>query len=163
MEFSTVQDAYGFHHGHNDYFSRGLRHWQEQDLDKAQIYFRMADQSAERGDEQRNLYTSYHGLAMVHAGDLSGLNFCRQAAALETRLADVFYNLALVEFRLNHRYRGCVAVAKGLRLDSRHLGLLRLRREMGVRRKPVVGFLSRDNPINIMLGKVTYPLRKKAS
>ncbi len=142
-------------------FQDGLRHWQDENLERALVCFRTADQNADRHDPFRNLYTSYHGVALVFRGDICGLNFCRQAAAVEHQHADVFCNLAMAEYRLNHRRRACMAMNKGLKLNPRHAGLHRLRLQMGVRRPQVVRFLSRDNPLNRLLGKLTYTGNKQ--
>jgi hypothetical protein len=52
------------------------------------------------------------------------------------------------------RRKAVEALEKGLALDPRHPGLLRLRAEFGTRRPPVISFLHRDNPLNVSLGKV---------
>jgi hypothetical protein len=142
-------------------FQAGLQHWHNDELERALACFRSADQHADRCDTYRNLYTSYHGVALVFKGDVSGLNFCRQAAALEHRHADIFCNLALAEHRLKHRRRACLALEQGLKLNPRHACLHRLRVQMGARRPQVLRFLSRDNLLNRLLGRFTYQLTKR--
>ena len=127
------------------------RHWKT-----AARHFGLADQKSGRHDVRQHLYRSYHGLSLVYCGDVSGLNLCRHAAAKEAIKATVFYNLALAEIRFRHRKRACTAVRRGLELNPAHAGLLKLRREMGVRRDPCLPFLRRDNLLNKWLGKATY-------
>jgi hypothetical protein len=119
-------------------------------------HYAQAERKSGREDVYQQMYRSAHGLALVYAGDISGLNLCRHAASLETVNADVFLNLALAELRLQHRKRACEAVTRGLRLDARHAQLVALRNRMGTRRRPVLPFLKRDNLLNKWLGKATY-------
>ncbi len=134
----------------------GLAFFKKKQWKTAARHFGQADRKSRRSDENYHLYTSYHGLALVYCGDVSGLNFCRHAAAAEKLNATVFLNLALAELRFRHRRRACDAVSEGLRLDGRHAGLLKIRRKMGVRRRPCVPFLKRENPFNRWLGRMTY-------
>ncbi len=119
-------------------------------------HFAVAERMSDRNDIHKYLYRSCHGLSLVNCGDYSGLNLCRNAAGRETIDADVFLNLALAELKMNHRKRACHAVSLGLDVDPRHARLLKLRRSMGMRRKPCVPFLRRENILNKWLGKVTY-------
>ena len=127
-----------------------MRHWRT-----AARHFGLADCRCGRSDVNEHLYRSYHGLSLVYSGDVSGLNLCRHAAAKETLRATVFENLALAEIRFRHRKRACTAIGLGLHIDPAHAGLLRLRREMGVRRDPCIRFLRRENVLNKWLGKAT--------
>jgi len=101
-------------------------------------------------------YKSWHGLALVYSGDVSGLNLCRYAAAKEAIDATVFQNLVLAELKFRHRKRACATLKRGLSIDPKHRGLLKLRRNMGARRQPCLMFLDRNNPLNKWLGKMTY-------
>jgi hypothetical protein len=119
-------------------------------------HFGQAERRSGREDVNQHLYRSFHGLALVYCGDVSGLNLCRHAAGVETVHAEVFLNLALAEVKFQHRKRACQAVSHGLNLDPRHEKLLVLRSRMGVRRRPSLPFLKRDNVLNKWLGKATY-------
>lgn len=137
-------------------YQLGLAFFGKKQWKTAARHFRLADERSPRSDNAAHLYRSYHGLALMYCGDVSGLNLCRNAAGRETLQADVFLNLALAELHLGHRKRACSAITQGLNLDGRHAALLKLRSRMGVRRQPCVRFLKRDNPLNRWLGKVTY-------
>jgi len=139
----------------------GLAFFDKKQWKTAVRHFSQADRNTHRHDDNYHLYTSYHGLALVCCGDVSGLNFCRHAAAAETIKATVFQNLALAELYFNHRRRACDAVSTGLKIDSRHAGLLKMRNRMGVRRRPCVSFLKRSNPFNKWLGRMTYNRHRK--
>ena len=139
----------------------GLAFFNKKQWKTAVSHFGEADRRSRRDDENYHLYTSCHGLALVYCGDVSGLNFCRHAAAAETIKATVHQNLALAELYLNHRQRACNAVKAGLKIDSRHSGLLDTRKKMGVRRRPCVPFLKRNNPFNKWLGRITFNRHRK--
>lgn len=144
-------------------YQLGLAFFGKKQWKTAARHFRLADERAPRNDIDAHLYRSYHGLALIYCGDVSGLNLCRNAAGRETLRAAVFLNLALAELHFSHRKRACSAVTHGLQLDPRHAGLLKVRGRMGVRREPCVRFLKRDNPLNRWLGKATYPRSRRNS
>jgi hypothetical protein len=54
------------------------------------------------------------------------------------------------------------AIAQGRAIDPYDTQLIHLRRALGLRRKPVLGFLSRKNLLNIILGKISYLIYKVA-
>lgn len=137
-------------------YQLGLAFFHKRRWRAAARHFGLADRASQRDDEDANVYTSYHGLALICCGDISGLNLCRHAAGVETQRADVFVNLVLAELRYRHRRRAYEALCGGLAIAprSRRLRLLALR--MGVRRQPPLPFLRRENRLNKWLGKVTY-------
>lgn len=137
-------------------YQLGLAFFGKKQWKTAARHFRLADERSPRSDSAAHLYRSYHGLALMYCGDVSGLNLCRNAAGRETLQADVFLNLALAELHLSHRKRACEALALGLRMNPQHKGLLKLRSRIGVRRAPCVALLNRDNPLNKWLGKLTW-------
>ena len=51
------------------------------------------------------------------------------------------------------------AIAQGLALDPRNSALRSLQSEIGVRKRPVLGFLSRNNPVNRTLGKLRRQMK----
>ncbi|MGA7800720.1 MAG: hypothetical protein WCC36_07900 [Gammaproteobacteria bacterium] len=140
----------------SDEFQVGLEHFRRQDWRGAVCWFRQAEARADRVDLHRNRYTAYHGLGLVLIGDLSGLNLCRRAASDERHDAEVFACQARAELQLNHRRRAWEALCRGLHLEPAHPALRRLRLQMGVRRSPLVPFLSRDHVVNRILGRLTY-------
>lgn len=147
----------------NDEFRRGLEHFRKQDWRGAVSWFRQAEARADRQDSFRNRYTAYYGLALVFIGDLSGLNLCRNAARDELQDAEVFVCQARAELQLNHRRRAWQAVRRGMQVNPEHEALHRLQREMGVRRTPLLPFLSRDHVLNRILGKLTYGGRVRSA
>ena len=134
----------------------GLEFYKSRQWKTAARHFALAEQTSSYDDVHMHLYMSYQGLSLVLSGDVSGLNLCRHAASMETIQATVFLNLALAEVRFNHRKRACSAIRLGLGIDPRHSELLSLRKSMGMRRRPCLAFLSRSNPVNKWLGRLTY-------
>lgn len=145
-------------------FIQGQRSFRQGDLKTALACFKSACQSTADVDLHAHLYASYLGYTQVLLNDISGLNLCRRAAAEESRRGEVFENLVRAELKLGHRKQACEALRRGLRVDRTNPALKALRAEMGFRRSPVLGFLDRDNPLNRLLGKLTYrSARRKAT
>ena len=140
-------------------FLRGLARWRAGDYQGAAVCFRKAEGVADRRHRQRHRYASFHGLALVHLGDPGGLALCRGAAAADELDVVLLRNLTLAELRAGHRRRALAALQRGLAVDPREPELLRLRCSLGTRRRPVLGFLGRDHPLNRLLGRVTYRRR----
>ena len=107
-------------------------------------------------DEYSSLYASYHGYVNAQLGNPNGLRQCRLAAHFEEHHADVFLNLARVEIQEGNRTRALDAIRSGLRLDPGHTALRQIRNEQGVRRRPVIGWLTRENRVNQTLGKFAH-------
>ncbi len=51
------------------------------------------------------------------------------------------------------------AIRRGLKIDSQHLELMALYRELGMREAPVLAFLDRSNPLNQILGRIRHSFR----
>ncbi len=137
-------------------FDLGLAFYRKHQWKTAARHFSDAVRASGRDHNRYHLYLSYQGLCQVCSGDISGLNLCRRAAALETLHSRVLVNLALAEMKLGHRKRACSAVKIGLSIDPLDPNLLRLRERMGVRRTPVLPFLKREHLLNRLLGRYTW-------
>lgn len=136
-------------------FTDGLEHFRRDDYAGALPLFRAADKDTDPDDRSQSRYTSFHGLARVLLGDSSGIKLCRKAAVGEIHDAVVYYNLAMLEYRLNNPDSAWTAVHRGLRIDPAHAGLQRLRKNMQQRaRYGLMPGLSGNNPFNRLLGKL---------
>lgn len=145
----------------HDDFVAGMRHFKGEDYEGAVPLFRAADEGAEMDDIYQHRYTSFHGLARVMTGDRVGVKLCRKAAVGEKDDPEVYYNLAIAENRLGFRESAYTALRRGLQVDCGHSGLLRLKREFGLRsKKGVLPGIARDSFINRVLGKLFRGRRK---
>jgi len=136
-------------------FLNGLKQLKEEELLAALAAFRLAIKNS-INDEFSSLYASYHGLVNARLGNPNGLRQCRLAAHFEEQHADVFLNLARVEILEGNRTRALDALRSGLRLDPAHTTLRQMRNELGVRRRPCIGWLNREHRVNLALGKLTH-------
>jgi len=104
------------------------------------------------------IFYSYlgHAVARVERRVQDGLQLCQQAVKLEFYQPDHYLNLARTQVLAGERGPAVRALHKGLKLDPKHRGLLKLQRELGVRRLPVIRFLSRDNFLNQLLGRLRH-------
>jgi predicted Zn-dependent protease len=101
-------------------------------------------------------YLSYYGLSLATEGGRSreGAELCRQAIALEFFNADLCLNYGRVLLGTDRRKEAYVVFLKGLAVQKNHQGILRELGRMGWRRRPVLPFLARANPLNVVLGRM---------
>jgi hypothetical protein len=85
-----------------------------------------------------------------------GLKLCEHSLKIQYYEADNHWNLARVQIVSGERLAAFQTISRGLKLDPTHEGLLQTQKEIGVRRRPVLGFLSRDHPLNIWLGRLRH-------
>jgi tetratricopeptide (TPR) repeat protein len=102
-------------------------------------------------------YLSFYGLCLaVEKRQLSeGIRFCKQALQQEFFNPDLCCNLGRLLSRAGRRKDAYEVLVKGYSLQPNHQGIFEELSRMGMRRRPVVGFLARNNPINVVLGKMT--------
>jgi len=101
-------------------------------------------------------YLSQYGLFLGLSGRrrYEGVRFCREAVAMEGYNPDFQWNLGRALMSANRRREAYVALRKGLRLQRDHRGIIADLKRMGVRRRPPLPFLGRDNPVNVFLGRL---------
>jgi tetratricopeptide (TPR) repeat protein len=87
-----------------------------------------------------------------------GLQLCQHAVALDPGSAEAYLNLARVHLLDRNRWRASQALMRGEQLDPENVTLRELHFELGVRKNPVLPFLSRRNPLNVMLGRLRHRL-----
>lgn len=137
------------------YFLNGMKLLKEEELLAALAAFRLAIKNS-INDDYSSLYASYHGYVNALLGNPNGLRQCRLAAHFEEHHADVFLNLARIEILEDNRNRALDAIRSGLLLDPAHTALRQLRNQLGVRRRPTIGWLNREHRVNHALGKFTH-------
>lgn len=139
---------------HSDSFNEGMNHLKNYSIHRAKEYFQLAYESVSKNDSNHNKYESYCGLSRVLTGDRGGIELCRDAVRSEKRDADVYLNLACVEWLFKRRRNSVMALEKGLKIDKRHPGLKNMRKQIGYRQTNVIPFLSRTNILNELFGKL---------
>ncbi len=143
----------------------GIEAAQAEDFERGLIYLAEAYRRATTGTEAKlpSLALSYYGLCLaIHRGKIKeGAEFCRLAIEKEFYNADHYANLARVWLAGRSRRRAVEALDRGLALEPGNVVLRHLAHELGQRRKPVLAFLARENPVNVTLGKVRHKLAKR--
>lgn len=98
------------------------------------------------------------GIALRENRIEDGLTLCRYGVEIGFFDADNFLNLARVHFLNADRTSAWKAAAEGIALDPNNQDLRAFKARMGVRRKPVLPFLARANPLNKVLGQIRHRL-----
>jgi hypothetical protein len=103
-------------------------------------------------------YYAYLGYGIARFEDRvrEGLRLCERAVKQEFYRVDNYAMLARTALLANNRHKAVVAVERGLAVDRQDQGLLKLKRDMGVRRPPVLPFLSRESALNRLLGRLRH-------
>jgi tetratricopeptide (TPR) repeat protein len=116
------------------------------------------------GNRGRPRYRSYYGMCLALEGNKfrDGLALCRSAAQEEFYSADLWMNLGKVEMEFGNRDEAHEAFLRGFRLAPHERGFLDQLEILGRRRPPLISFLSRRNPLNVMFGRLTHKLSRKA-
>ena len=122
--------------------------------EKSLHLFQLAYESVNHSDMYHNKYASYCGMARLLNGDRGGLDLCRDAARSEINDADVFLNLARAEWHFQNRKKTIMALEKGLQINNRHPGLLKMREQLGIRKHKPLSIFGRNSSINKFFGKL---------
>lgn len=109
----------------------------------------------EREEDLPAIYYSYagYGAARFDGSLKEGLKLCKHAIKLDPEEPDNYLNLARVEMLRDNRRSAIRALHRGLRVRPGHPRLVDFKRAIGYRRRPVLPFLSRDNRLNVWLGR----------
>lgn len=149
----------------NDTFLLGCAYLKEGNYREALVYFRRVllayeeDSSAVVPAE----LLSYFGLALGlgESRYSEAITYCKTAIKKEFYHSEFYLNLARVYMKSNRRSSAVDVLNKGLQVDSADPGILAELRKLGMRRKPLVGFLNRENVINKYLGRITARFQPK--
>jgi hypothetical protein len=102
-----------------------------------------------------------YGIARYQRQVKEGLRLCEHAVKTQFYQADNHMNLARVHLLARNRKAAVAAITQGLALDPKHSGLRSIKAEVGMRKRPVLGFLKRDNPLNKTLGRLRHTLKSE--
>lgn len=123
---------------------------------------RIAEQEERPGGLPALVYSYLgYGIALRQQRVAEGLKLCQHALKLEFYQAESYLNLARTHLLAEHRRAAVRAIGDGLKIEPDNQPLLELQHELGVRRRPVVAFLSRSNPVNSLLGRIRHVLRPR--
>jgi len=116
-----------------------------------------AFERAHRRDPRHLRAMSWYGvtLVLVERNSALGASLCEQAVRPGPD-AELLLNLARVHLALNSRERAVRALQRGLQVAPGDPMLLAAQAAMGTRRGPVLALLSRDNPLNRLLGRLRH-------
>jgi len=101
---------------------------------------------------------SYFGLvlALVKKDYKHGIELCKRAMNLEFYNPDHYVNLTRVYVAAGKRKKAVETAEAGLKLHPEYDDLLAVRRDLGIRARPSLPFLDRENPINVSLGQAKH-------
>jgi tetratricopeptide (TPR) repeat protein len=116
---------------------------------------------AQREERRGSLPAFFYGylgqaIARCEGRKHVGLELCRYAVEENPFYPDNHCNLAAVYLIAGNRWAAIRALRAGLALDPEHRGLVELQKNLKVRRQPPLAFLSRSNPLNVWIGRLTW-------
>lgn len=111
-----------------------------------------------------SLYRSYYGLclAITRRRSAEGVQLCAQAAEEEFFRPEVHLNLGKALLATGRREEAERAFREGLSLDEDNREIIRELEKMGVRKRPLLPFLPRRNPLNRWPGLLFHRLKPKS-
>ncbi len=125
------------------------------------MLFEVCERFTRSGERVPPMALSLYALALAHQSRLKeAIDTCRQALKRDPQNATTRLHMARIYILADSRRRAVDELHKGLSISPKHPDLLALEKELGARRKPVISFLSRDNPLNVKLGRARAQLKK---
>jgi hypothetical protein len=140
----------------SDMLGRALALCRQGDWDGGLAFLGRLAESGEPGLALPGLFYSYlgYGIARCQGKVKEGLKLCEHSVKVEFYESDNYLNLARTCLLAKDRTGAVRAVRGGLKVDPQNLDLLALYRELGIRQEPIIAFLSRGNPLNMLLGRI---------
>jgi len=135
-----------------EHFREGQVELDRQRIDAALDHFR----SAHRLDPTSPRFRSYFGLCLG-LGERRfdrALELCRSAAKEEFFNPALYHNLARLHLAFGFKADGIRFLRRALMIDPRNAAVLADLRALGIRRRPVLGFLRRNHVINRWIGRL---------
>jgi tetratricopeptide (TPR) repeat protein len=135
-----------------EHFREGQAEFDRQRVEAALEHFR----SAHRLDPTSPRFRSYFGLCLG-LGERRfdrALELCRAAAKEEFFNPALYHNLARLHLAFGFKAEGIRFLRRALMIDPRNDAALSDLRALGVRRKPVLGFLRRNHLVNRWIGRL---------
>jgi tetratricopeptide (TPR) repeat protein len=143
-------------HSADDHFRQG-----RVALDAGELHAAVAHlQTAYRLDAAVPLYRSYYGLALGLAERRleRAVSLCRSAATDEFFNPVHFHNLARIHLACGFKAEAIRYLRRGLMIDPGNAAIAAEMQSLGIRRRPVFGFLRRRNLVNRLMGRLRHRL-----
>ena len=143
-----------------EHFRRGSAELEAEHFVEALEHFR----AAHRLDPTSPRYRSYFGLCLGVAERRfdKALELCRSAAKQEFYNPALYHNLARVHLAFGFKAEAIRYLRRGLMIDPECEAIDVELRQLGVRRRPVLGFLRRQNVLNRWCGLLRRRARQEA-
>ncbi len=140
---------------------RGVNYCRQGDWDTGMACLARVAEVDNGGLELPSLFYSYLGFGIAHRERRirEGLNLCRHACRISFYEPENFINLARTALIAGNRREAYKAIERGYGLDPTSTPLKKLHGKLGVRQPPVLRFLSRQNPLNRLLGRLRHGSR----
>lgn len=136
---------------------RGIDLCRKGDWSRGMRLLKWVAESEERSARPGLFYSFLgYGIALHEQRYPEALKLCEHSIKVEFYQPDNYWNLARTHLLADDRRKASQAVRKGLAIDPHHPELLAMAREMGIRRSPVLPFLSRSHPLNRILGSLRH-------
>jgi Flp pilus assembly protein TadD len=117
--------------------------------------------SALKIDPENPVYLSHLGLCIgLNGNKLEGEEICRKAVELSSRNPVLLVNLGRILVAQNRRREAWECFTRAYKMDNTNAPAALELSRMGVRKKPMLPFLSRNHPLNIKLGIWRHKLRE---
>lgn len=84
----------------------------------------------------------------------SSVDKCIHALEKWPTNVDIYLNLSTILYLAGRRDLATLKLLRGLTYHPEHKGLKKLHKRLGIRRQPALPFLSRNNSVNIIAGKI---------
>jgi tetratricopeptide (TPR) repeat protein len=135
-----------------EHFRQGREDLRDEALERALAHFR----AAHRLDPGSARYRSFYGLllGLCERRWEQALEFCRSAAHDEFFDPVHYYNLARLHLAFGFKAEAIRLLRRGLMIDPDNQEIGDALRRLGVRRRPPLTFLRRENTLNRWLGKL---------
>lgn len=145
----------------NDVAQRGIALCRQGSWRQGLDLLRRVAANDDRTGDLPGLFYSYlgFGIARFDRRVREGLQLCEHAVRREFYQPENYLNLARTELLAGRRDAAVEAIAAGRRIDPDHAGLAALHDELGIRRPPVLAFLSRRNLLNRLLGRLRHDFK----
>ncbi len=133
-------------------FKKGVEFLESMEYKNAEDYFK----NAYNINPDKPKYLSYYGLSIALAGGNPrvGIELCNRAINMDCMNSDFYLNLGKIYALTKHRKEAIMTLKHGLSLNKDNTNIIKELDRIGLRAKSVLPFLSRNNYLNIHLGRV---------